>query len=204
MAELIAIVQRAVFADNLALAYLLGMCTFLAVSQRVDTAVGLGIAVIAVETITVPVNQWLYAIALAPGALGWAGQPDLDLSFLRYLCFIGIIAALVQVLDLVIERWFPILHGRLGIYLPLLTVNCAILGGSLFMVQRQMAFTESIAYGFGAGLGWAIAIVIFAAIRQRLRYSDVPQGLRGLGLAFIVTGFLSLAFQGLSGVGYVS
>jgi Na+-transporting NADH:ubiquinone oxidoreductase subunit E len=192
------IVLTAAFAENLALAYLLGMCTFLAVSQRVETAVGLGLAVIAIETLTIPLNQLLYANVLAPGALAWAGLPHIDLGFLRFLMFIGIIAALVQVLEMVLERFFPLLHARLGIYLPLLTVNCAILGGSLFMVQRDYGFSESIGYGLGAGIGWALAITLFAAIRERLRYSDVPEGLRGVGLAFIVTGLLSLAFHTLS------
>lgn len=193
------IVLQAIFSGNLALVYLLGMCTFLAVSKRVETALGLGIAVIVVETVTIPVNQWLFERVLSPGALSWAGFPGADLSFLRFLCFIGVIAALVQILDLVLDRFVPVLHSRLGIYLPLLTVNCAILGGSLFMVQNDFDFSESAAYGFGAGLGWAIALVAFAAIRERLRYSDVPDGLRGLGLAFIVTGLLSLAFHGFGG-----
>lgn len=203
MSELADIAWRAAFAENLALAYLLGMCTFLAVSQRVSTAFGLGLAVVAVETLTIPMNQWLYATLLAPGALAWAGLPELDLGFLRFLVFIGVIAALVQVLELTLDRYFPALHARLGIYLPLLTVNCAILGGSLFMVQRDYGFAESAAFGFGAGVGWAFAIVLFAAIRERLRYSDVPHGLRGVGLAFLITGMLSLAFRGLSAGAHV-
>jgi Na+-transporting NADH:ubiquinone oxidoreductase subunit E len=200
LTDYVNIVLQAVLSENLALAYLLGMCTFLAVSRRLDTAVGLGIAVIAVQTLTVPMNQWLFETLLRPGALSWAGLGHMDLSFLRFLMFIGVIAALVQILELVLEKLTPVLHARLGIFLPLLTVNCAILGGSLFMVQKEYDLLESTAYGFGAGLGWAIAIVAFAAIREQLSYSDVPAGLRGLGLAFVVTGFLSMAFSGFSGL----
>jgi Na+-transporting NADH:ubiquinone oxidoreductase subunit E len=194
------IIFRAVFSENLALAYLLGMCTFLAVSKRVDTALGLSVVVICVETLTIPINQLLYEHLLRPGALAWAGLASMDLSFLRFLTFIGVIAALVQVLELAVARFAPVLHSRLGVYLPLLTVNCAVLGGSLFMVQGEYNFSESIAYGFGAGLGWGLALLAFAAIRERLRYSDVPVGLRGLGLAFIVAGLLSLAFSGFAGI----
>jgi len=200
MSEHVNIVLQAVFAENLALAYLLGMCTFLAVSKRFDTAFGLGLAVIAVETLTIPINNWLYETILRSGALSWAGLPDMDLSFLRFLTFIGVIAALVQILDMALDRFVPVLHSRLGIFLPLLTVNCAVLGGSLFMVQKELDLSESVAYGFGAGLGWALAILVFASIRERLRYSDVPEGLRGLGLAFMVTGLLSLAFSGFAGL----
>lgn len=196
-----AILIRAMFAENLALAYLLGMCTFLAVSTRVQTAVGLGLAVIVVQTLTVPINHLLYAHLLDAGALRWAGAGQLDLGFLRFIVFVGVIAALVQVLEMAMERFWPHLHQSLGIYLPLLTVNCAILGGSLFMVQRDYDFVGSLAYGFGSAAGWALAIVMFAAIRERLRYSDIPEGLRGLGLAFIVTGLLALGFAGLRGVG---
>jgi len=194
------IIVQAMFAENLALAYLLGMCTFLAVSNRIDTAVGLGIAVIVVETLTVPINNFLYTHALRAGALAWAGVGSTDLGFLRLIVFIGVIAALVQILELILDRFSPGLHERLGIFLPLLTVNCAILGGSLFMVQRDYSISESAAYGFGVGAGWALAIIAFAAIRERLRYSDVPAGLQGLGLAFIVTGLLSMAFSGFAGL----
>ena len=194
------IILQAMFAENLALAYLLGMCTFLAVSNRLDTALGLGIAVIVVETLTVPINNLLYVRVLSPGALEWAGIVDTDLSFLRLIVFIGVIAALVQILELALDRYVPGLHSRLGIFLPLLTVNCAILGGSLFMVQRDYDFAESAAYGFGVGAGWALAVIAFAAIRERLRYSDVPAGLQGLGLAFIVTGLMSMAFSGFAGL----
>jgi Na+-transporting NADH:ubiquinone oxidoreductase subunit E len=186
--------------ENLALVFLLGMCTYLAVSKRVETAVGLGVAVVAVQTLTVPLNNAIYLFLLAPGALAWAGLPGVDLSFMKLVTFIGVIAASVQILEVVLDRFSPALHQTLGIYLPLLTVNCAILGGSLFMVQRSYSFGESIAYGFGSGTGWALAIILFAAIRERVRYSDVPAGLEGLGLAFIITGLLAFGFAGLSGI----
>ena len=194
------IILRAMFVENLALAFLLGMCTYIAVSKRVETAIGLGIAVIVVETVTVPVNNLIYRYLLAPGALSWAGLETLDLSFLTFITFIGVIAALIQILELTLDRFFPALRNALGIYLPLLTVNCAILGASLLMVQRNYGFTDSVAYGFGVGAGWALAIILFAAIRERLRYSDVPDGLQGLGLAFIVTGLLAMGFVGLTGL----
>jgi Na+-transporting NADH:ubiquinone oxidoreductase subunit E len=194
------IALRAALQENLALVFLLGMCTYLAVSRRVGMSIGLGVALTAVLIITVPINNFLYSKLLAPGALAWAGFPQLDLSFLRFIAFIGVIAALVQILDMVLDRHFPRLHHNMGIYLPLLTVNCAILGASLLMVQRQLQFAESIAYGVGVGLGWAAAVIVFAAIRERLRYSDAPEGLRGLGLNFIVTGLLALGFAGLSGI----
>ena len=200
MTDLINLILQAVFVENLALSFLLGMCTYLAVSQRVATAFGLGVAVTVVQTLTVPLNNLVYQGLLTPGALTWAGYPALDLSFLRFIVFIGIIAAFVQILELVLESHFPRLHAALGIYLPLLTVNCAILGASLFMVQRDYDLTESVAYGFGTGLGWALAIVLFAAIRERLRHADVPEGLQGLGIAFIVTGLLALGFVGLRGI----
>jgi len=201
MAAAFDIVLRAMFAENLALAFLLGMCTYLAVSNRVATAVGLGVAVVVVQTLTVPINNLAYRYLLEANALDWAGVDGLDLSFLRFITFVGVIAALVQILEMFLDRFLPQLHQALGIYLPLLTVNCAILGGSLFMVQRDYGFGESIAYGFGSGAGWALAIVLFAAIRERLRYSDVPEGLRGFGLAFIVTGMLALGFAGLRDLG---
>jgi Na+-transporting NADH:ubiquinone oxidoreductase subunit E len=200
MEHLLNIVLRAIFVENLALVFLLGMCTYIAVSRRVETAIGLGIAVVLVQLITVPVNNLLYEYVLTPGALAWMGLGALDLSFLKLITFIGVIAALVQMLELVIARFAPQLHQHLGIYLPLLTVNCAILGASLLMVQRSYDFAESVAYGLGVGIGWAMAIVLFAAIRERLRYSDVPKGLEGLGLAFIVTGFLAFGFIGFTGV----
>jgi Na+-transporting NADH:ubiquinone oxidoreductase subunit E len=197
---LLNIMLRAMFLENLALVFLLGMCTYIAVSKRVDTAIGLGLAVIAVQAITVPLNNALYELLLAPGALAWAGLGTLDLSFLKFITFIGVIAASVQILEMFLERFAPALADRLGIYLPLLTVNCAVLGASLLMVQHRYNLVESVAYGLGVGVGWALAIVLFAAIRERLRYSDIPRGLEGLGLAFIVTGLLALGFSGFTGV----
>jgi Na+-transporting NADH:ubiquinone oxidoreductase subunit E len=199
VAELATIVFRAVFVENLALNFLLGMCTYIAVSQRLGTAVGLGIAVALVQTLTVPLNHLIYAYLLAPGALRIGGTA-LDLTFLRFVTFIGVIAAFVQILELTLERYFPRLHQTLGIYLPLLTVNCAILGGSLFMVQRDYDFAESVAYGFGSGAGWGLAIVLFATIRERLSDADVPEALGGVGMAFVVTGLLALGFAGLAGI----
>lgn len=200
MGELAGIVFRSVLVENLALAFLLGMCTFVAVSKQVSTAAGLAVAVTAVQTITVPVNHLIFEHLLSPGALTWAGLAALDLRFLRFITFVGVIAALVQVLELALDRFAPRLHAALGIYLPLLTVNCAILGGSLFMVQREYAFAESVAYGFGSGAGWGLAIILFATLRERLRYADVPDGLRGVGLAFIVTGLLAFGFLGFRGI----
>ena len=200
MADLVDIVLRAILVENLALSFLLGMCTYIAVSQQVSTAIGLAVAVTAVQTVTVPVNNLIFEHLLAPGALTWAGLPGLDLRFLRFIIFIGVIAALIQVLEMTLDRYTPRLHAALGVYLPLLTVNCAILGGSLFMVQRSYSFDESIAYGFGSGAGWGLAIVLFATIRERLKYADVPEGLRGAGLAFIVTGLLAFGFLGFRGL----
>lgn len=192
--ELGRIFLRAVFSENLALAFFLGMCTFLAVSRRVVTAAGLGLAVIGVQAVTVPLNHLVLTYLLAPGAWEWAGLGDVDLTFLKIIAFIGVIAATVQVLEMLLDSHFPRLHAALGIYLPLLTVNCAILGGSLFMENRGYDLTESIAYGIGSGAGWALAITALAAIRERLAFSDVPEGLRGVGLAFLVTGLMSMGF----------
>ncbi|MDH3634979.1 MAG: NADH:ubiquinone reductase (Na(+)-transporting) subunit E [Gammaproteobacteria bacterium] len=192
---------RSVFLDNLALSFFLGMCTFLAVSKRVDTAFGVGLAMMVVQTVTVPVNNLIYNFLLAPGALDWAGLGDVDLSFLRLIAFIGVIAAMVQVLEMTLEFHVPKLHRAMGIFLPLITVNCAILGGSLFMVERSYGFAESVVFGFGTGLGWALAIVIFAAIRERLKYADIPEGLQGLGINFIVAGIMSLGFMAFAGMG---
>ena len=191
----------AVFEENLALAFFLGICTFLAVSKRFETAVGLGIAVIAVQTITVPVNNLIFNALLVEGAWKWAGLPDVDLTFLKLVCFIGVIAAMVQILELVLDRFLPALYRALGIFLPLITVNCAILGGSLFMVERRYDFPEALVYGFGSGVGWALAIIAFSAIRERLRYSDMPDGVQGLASAFLVTGLMSLGFSAFAGVG---
>ena len=192
---------RSVFIDNLALSFFLGMCTFLAVSKRVDTAFGVGLAIVCVQTVTVPVNNLIYIYILAPGALAWAGLGDLDLSFLSLIAFIGVIAAMVQVLEMILEYRIPRLYGALGIFLPLITVNCAILGGTLFMVERDYTFVESVVYGFGTGVGWALAIVLLAAIRERLKYSDIPDGLQGLGMSFMVVGLMSLGFMAFSGLG---
>lgn len=184
---------RAVFADNLILSFFLGVCTFLAVSKKVETAVGLGLAITAILTVTVPVNQLIYANLLQPAAWAWTGA-EVDLTFLRLVAFIGVIAAMVQVLEMTLDRFLPALYAALGIYLPLITVNCAILGGSLFMAERSYGFGELVVFGFGSGVGWALAIVALAAIRERLAYADVPAGLRGLGITFIVTGLMSMGF----------
>jgi Na+-transporting NADH:ubiquinone oxidoreductase subunit E len=191
---------NAIFSENLALAYFLGMCTFLAVSRHFETAFGLGLAVIAVETITVPINNLIFSGLLAEGALSWAGLGDVDLRFLTLIAAIGVIAATVQILEMVLDRFFPELYQALGIFLPLITVNCAILGASLFMVERRYMFSESIVYGFGSGLGWALAIWALAALRERVDESLVPEGLRGLGLAFILTGLMSMGFAVFSGL----
>lgn len=186
--------------ENLALAFFLGMCTLLAVSRRFETAVGVGLAVVAVQTVTVPLNQLVFSLLLRDGALGWAGLGELDLSFLRLIAFIGVIAASVQILEMVLERHVPALFRSLGIFLPLITVNCAILGGSLFMAERRYDFAESVVYGFGSGVGWALAIIVLAAIRERLRYADVPAGLRGLGITFLITGLVSMGFSAFAGL----
>jgi Na+-transporting NADH:ubiquinone oxidoreductase subunit E len=191
---------KAAFVENLALAFFLGMCTFLAVSKRVETAIGLGIAVVVVQAITVPINQLIYSLLLKDGALAWAGLPDVDLSFLGLVSYIGVIAALVQILEMLLDRFFPTLYNSLGIFLPLITVNCAILGGTLFMVERQYDLGESVVYGIGSGAGWAIALIALAGIREKLKYSDVPDGLQGLGITFIIVGLMSLGFMGFSGI----
>ncbi len=201
MTPLFELLLRSVFLDNLALSFFLGMCTFLAVSKRVDTAFGVGLAMMFVQTVTVPVNNLINNHMLAPGALAWAGLGEVDLSFLRLIAFIGVIAAMVQVLEMILEFHLPRLHRAMGIFLPLITVNCAILGGSLFMVERSYGFAESVVFGFGSGLGWALAIVMFAAIRERLKYADIPAGLEGLGINFIVAGIMSLGFMAFAGLG---
>jgi Na+-transporting NADH:ubiquinone oxidoreductase subunit E len=191
---------EAAFVQNLALSFFLGMCMFLALSKRVETAVGFGTAVIVVQTITVPLNNLIYHHLLKQGALTWAGLPDVDLSFLGLISYVGVIASTVQILEMVLDRYVPALFGALGIFLPLLTVNCAILGGTLFMVQREYSFAESVIYGIATGFGWALAITLLAGIRERLKYSDPPEGLRGLGLTFIVVGLISLGFMAFSGI----
>jgi len=191
---------KAVFVENMALAFFLGMCTFLAISKKIQAAMGLGIAVIVVLAVTVPINNLIYTYVLKEGALAWAGFPEVDLSFLGLLTYIGVIAALVQILEMVLDKYFPDLYNALGVFLPLITVNCAIMGASLFMVERDYNFGESLVYGLGAGVGWALAIVALAGIREKLKYSDVPEGLRGLGITFITVGLMSLGFMSFSGI----
>ncbi len=191
---------QAAFVENLALAFFLGMCTFLAISKRVETALGLGVAVIVVQIVTVPVNHLIYVLLLRQGALAWAGLPDIDLSFLGLVSYIGVIAALVQILEMTLDRYFPKLYNALGIFLPLITVNCAILGGTLFMVERDYTFGETMVFSLGSGFGWALALAGLAGIREKLKYSDVPEGLQGLGITFIIVGLMSLSFMGFSGI----
>ncbi|MFC0180508.1 NADH:ubiquinone reductase (Na(+)-transporting) subunit E [Thorsellia kenyensis] len=200
MEHYISLFVRAIFVENLALSFFLGMCTFIAVSKKVETALGLGIAVVVVQSITIPINNLIFNHVLKEGALAWAGYPEIDLSFLGLLVYIGVIATLVQILEMLLDKFFPSLYNALGIFLPLLTVNCAIMGGALFMVERRYDFTESVVFGVGSGLSWALAIVLLAAIREKLKYSDPPAGIRGLGLTFITIGLMSLGFMVLSGV----
>tara|TARA_R110002167_G_scaffold17777_6_gene67527 strand:- start:2373 stop:2981 length:609 start_codon:yes stop_codon:yes gene_type:complete len=200
MEHYISLLVRAVFVENMALAFFLGMCTFIAISKKVQTAMGLGVAVIVVLGITVPINNLIYSYLLADGALAWAGLPEVDLSFLGLISYIGVIAAVVQILEMFLDKYVPALYNALGVFLPLITVNCAILAGSLFMVERDYNFGDSVVYGIGAGLGWAFAITTLAGIREKLKYSDVPHGLRGLGITFITVGLMSMGFMSFSGV----
>ena len=200
MEHYLSLFVSAVFVENMALMLFLGMCTFIAISKKVQTSLGLGIAVVVVLTITVPANNLIYTYLLRDGALAWAGLPNVDLSFLGLLSYIGVIAALVQILEMLLDKFVPSLYNALGVFLPLITVNCAILGASLFMVERDYSLGESTVYGFGAGVGWALAIVALAGIREKLKYSDVPDGLRGLGITFITVGLMSLGFMSFSGV----
>ena len=200
MTQLADLFVQAALVENLALAFFLGMCMFLAVSTRLEIAFGFGVAVFAVQTLTVPLNHLIHVHLLRAGAWTWAGLPEIDLSFLGLVSFVGVIAAFVQILEMVLERTLPALAAALGVYLPLVTVNCAILGGSLFMAERQYTFTESVVYGAGSGFGWAVAICLLAAIREKLEYSDAPEGLQGIGLTFIVVGLVSLAFMGFAGI----
>lgn len=200
MQELLSLFVRSIFIENMALSFFLGMCTFLAISKKVDAAIGLGVAVIVVLAITVPVNHLLYAYLLADGALAWAGLPEVDLSFLGLISYIGVIAALVQILEMVLDKYVPSLYNALGVFLPLITVNCAILGASLFMVERDYNLAESVVFGVGSGTGWALAIAALAGIREKMKYSDVPEGLQGLGITFITVGLMSLGFMSFSGV----
>jgi Na+-transporting NADH:ubiquinone oxidoreductase subunit E len=200
MEQLISLAVKAIFVENMALAFFLGMCTFLAISKKVQTAFGLGIAVIVVLVITTPVNNLIYNNLLREGALAWAGYPEVDLSFLGYISYIGVIAAIVQILEMFLDKFVPALYNALGVFLPLITVNCAIMGAALFMVERDYTFSESVVYGAGAGVGWALAITALAGIREKLKYSDVPAGLRGLGITFITVGLMALGFMSFSGV----
>ncbi|AZL84309.1 MULTISPECIES: NADH:ubiquinone reductase (Na(+)-transporting) subunit E [Aliivibrio] len=196
MEHYISLLVKSIFIENMALSFFLGMCTFLAVSKKVKTSFGLGVAVVVVLTLAVPLNNLVYTYLLKDGAL----VEGVDLSFLNFITFIGVIAALVQILEMVLDRFFPPLYNALGIFLPLITVNCAIFGGVSFMVQRDYNFTESIVYGFGSGVGWMLAIVALAGIREKMKYSDVPPGLRGLGITFITVGLMALGFMSFSGV----
>ena len=200
MEHYLSLFVRAVFIENMALAFFLGMCTFIAISKKVETAIGLGIAVVVVQTITVPLNNLVYNTFLADGALAWAGMPDVDLSFIGLLSFIGVIAATVQILEMLLDKYVPSLYNALGVFLPLITVNCAIMAGSLFMVERDYNLAESTVYGIGSGASWALAIALLAGIREKLKYSDVPEGLQGLGITFITIGLMSLGFMSFSGV----
>jgi Na+-transporting NADH:ubiquinone oxidoreductase subunit E len=200
MTHYLDIIIRSIFLENLPLSFFLGMCTFLAISKKVKTAMGLGAAVLFIMVITVPINNLILNHLLNPGGLAWAGQPHLALTFLGLLTYIAVIAAVVQILEMVLDRFIPTLYNTLGIFLPLLTVNCAIFGGSLFMVERDYTFGESVAYGFGAGGGFFLAVVLLGAIRERLEYANPPAGLRGLGLTFITTGLIAMAFMGLAGM----
>ncbi|QDV11885.1 Na(+)-translocating NADH-quinone reductase subunit E [Rosistilla oblonga] len=201
--SLMTIFMKAVFIENLALAFFLGMCTFLAISKNVKTAVGLGLAVIVIQSITVPANNLIYTYLLKEGALArflGSEYATLNLEFLGFISYIGVIAAMVQILEMVLDRFFPPLYNALGIFLPLITVNCAILGGSLFMVQREYDFAQSVTYGLGSGVGWALAIAALAGIREKMKYSDVPPGLRGLGITFITVGLMAMAFMAFGGI----
>ena len=202
MEHYISLFVKAIFIENMALAFFLGMCTFLALSKNIKTAVGLGVAVIVVLAITVPVNNLILNLLLKEGALSWISPVlgGMDLRFLGLLSYIGVIAALVQILEMFLDKYVPALYNALGVFLPLITVNCAILGASLFMVERDYTFGESVVYGLGAGVGWALAITALAGVREKLKYSDVPDGLKGLGITFITVGLMSLGFMSFSGV----
>jgi Na+-transporting NADH:ubiquinone oxidoreductase subunit E len=202
MEELLSLAVKATFVENMALAFFLGMCSFLAVSKKVETAVGLGFAVIFVLAITCPMNQLIYDLVLREGALAWASPSlaEVDLSFLNFLTFIGTIAAMVQIVEMALDRYLPALYSALGVFLPLIAVNCAILGASLFMVERDYNFSESVVFGLGSGVGWALAVVALAAIREKMRYSNVPPALRGLGITFMLTGLMAIGFMAFAGI----
>lgn len=196
----LSLATKAIFVENMALAFFLGMCSFLAVSKKVETAIGLGFAVICVLAVTTPLNQLLTDTFLRAGSLAWLGFPDLDVSFLSFLTLIGTIAAAVQIVEMTLDRYAPALYNALGVFLPLIAVNCAILGASLFMVERHYTLGEATVFGIGSGIGWALAIVALAAVREKLKYSDVPEPLRGLGVTFIVVGLMSVGFMAFSGI----
>jgi Na+-transporting NADH:ubiquinone oxidoreductase subunit E len=194
MSDLWSLFLQASFVSNMPLSLFLGLCTFIALSRRTEAALGLGVAMIGVLGVTVPLNQLIYDGLLAPGAWTWAGLPDLDLSYLSLIAFIGVIAATVQLLEMVLDRFFPAIYAAFGVFLPLLTVQCAILAGSLFMVERRYTLPESVVFGLGSGVGFAVAVVMLSAIRTRLAYADLPDGLRGLGITFVLAGLMSLGF----------
>lgn len=200
MENLLSIAVKAIFIENLALSFFLGMCTFIAVSKKISTAIGLGISVIVVQSITVPANNIILNYLLKPDALAWAGITGVDLTFIGLISYIGVIAALVQILEMVLDKYFPPLYNALGVFLPLITVNCAILGGSLFMVERDYNLAEAATYGFSSGMGWAMALIALAGVREKLKYSDIPDGLQGLGITFITAGLMSLAFMAFGGI----
>lgn len=200
MEEYLSLFIKAVFIENMALAFFLGMCTFLALSKKIDTALGIGVAVIVVLAITVPANNLVFNYLLKDGALAWAGFPNTDLSYLGLISYIGVVAAIVQILEMFLDKFVPSLYNALGIFLPLITVNCAILGSSLFMVERDYTFSQSVVYGIGSGTGWALAIVALAGIREKLVYSDIPYGLRGLGITFITVGLMAIVFMSFAGI----
>lgn len=200
MEHFLSLFVRSVFIENMALAFFLGMCSFLAMSKKINAAIGLGIAVIVVQTITVPANNLILTYLLKEDALAWAGVTGVDLTFLSFISFIGVIAAIVQILEMVMDKFMPALYNALGVFLPLITVNCVIMGGSLFMMERDYRFGESVVYGLGSGVGWAIAIVLLAGIIEKMKYSDVPEGLRGLGITFITVGLMSLGFMSFGGI----
>ena len=202
MEHYLSLATKAIFVENMALAFFLGMCTFLACSKKVDTSMGLGLAVIFVLAVTCPLNNLIYNGLLKEGALTWISEDfaTMDLSFLNFLAMIGTIAAAVQIVEMTLDKFMPALYSALGIFLPLIAVNCAILGSSLFMVERDYNFTESVVFGAGNGIGFALAIVALAAIREKMRYSDVPAGLRGLGITFITTGLMAIGFMAFSGI----
>jgi Na+-transporting NADH:ubiquinone oxidoreductase subunit E len=200
MEAMLSLFVKSIFVENMALAFFLGMCTFIAVSKKIETALGLGIAVVVVQAITVPANNLILNYLLKEDALSWMGITGVDLTFLGLISYIGVIAALVQILEMFLDRYMPALYNALGVFLPLITVNCAILGGSLFMVERDYTFSESVVFGVGSGVGWALAITALAGIREKLKYSDVPKGLEGLGITFITVGLMSLGFMAFSGI----